>query len=122
MQTIAIVFLILNSLIALFDGVIIHLLKLNLHFYTESKKEHKLHTLRALLFTLILIFLFYFRPSGGWIFFSISLVLLDLFVEIWDIREEEKSRKMISGLSNNEYLLHALAISSRCLALGFWFS
>ena len=122
MQTIALVFLMINSLIAFFDGVLIHLFDKNLHFFHETMKEHKLHTARSFLFTIILIFLFYFKTSGTWLYFCIFLVIFDKVLEIWDIWEEKNSREGLEGLSNIESLLHALAISTRSLAYGFWFS
>ena len=122
MEYVSIVFIILTSIIALFDGILIHLFQLNLHARSETKYEHFLHSLRALFFTLILIFLFYFRPSGFYLYFSLFLILVDVLVEILDIREEGRSRKIFNGLSNSEYLIHALAMSFRCFGIGLWLS
>lgn len=122
MQFIGLVFIIISSLIALIDGIYIHLIELNLHANPETKYEHILHSLRALFFTILLLFLFYYKPTGYWLYFCLFIALLDFIVEVLDIREEGKSRKIFNGLSNNEYLIHALAISARSLGLGLWLS
>ncbi|ULT39100.1 hypothetical protein KRR40_29315 [Niabella defluvii] len=50
--------LVAYSLLALFDGVFLHLYKYRLYEHKESKFEHLTHTIRAILFTGILISLF----------------------------------------------------------------
>lgn len=55
---ISIVLLIAYSILALFDGVFLHLYKYRLYEHKESKFEHLTHTVRAILFTGILIALF----------------------------------------------------------------
>lgn len=52
------ILLISYSLLAVFDGVFLHLYKYRLYQHEESRFEHLTHTIRAVLFTCILISLF----------------------------------------------------------------
>lgn len=119
---ISLFFLLLTSFVSLIDGMYFHIIKLNLHYHEETKKEHLLHTLRALLFSLILGLIFYGGARGVWLWLGLLIVGIDFVLEILDIKEEGQSRKIFNGLSNNEYLLHALAISFRSITYGLWFS
>lgn len=63
---ISIILLIAYSLLALFDGVFLHLYKYRLYEHKESKFEHLTHTVRAVLFTGILIALFINIEDNRW--------------------------------------------------------
>lgn len=121
-QYLSIIFLILASVISIIDGLYFHLFKLNLQFHPETRKEHLLHSFRALFFTLVVAILFYGNAQGSWLIFGLLIAGVDFVIEVLDILEEGKSRKQFNGLSNNEYLLHALAITFRSLSYGLWFS
>ncbi len=122
MLELSLVLLSIHSLIAFYDGVILHIFKFNLHYHQETRFEHLLHSFRALLFSLILIFLFILKPEGVWLYFAILLLALDFVLEIIDIKTEGLSRLKLGGLPNNEYLLHALAITTRVAAISLWLS
>lgn len=121
-QHFSIMFLILASIVSIFDGLYFHILKLNLQFHSETRKEHLLHSFRALFFTLIVGIVFYGNAYGLWLIFGLLIIGVDFVIEVLDIKEEGVIREKFDGLSNNEYLLHALAMTFRSLSYGFWFS
>lgn len=105
---ISIILLIAYSLLALFDGVFLHLYKYRLHEHKESKFEHLTHTIRAILFTGILISLFINIENNSLFLFGIALVLADIVTLIIDAYTEKDSRKFMGGLPRWEYIIHLL--------------
>lgn len=100
--------LILFMLLATYDGFYLHIWKYKLFNHRESVFEHKTHTIRAILFPLIVWFLFLdTSPVGFWI--GITLVLLDLIVLGIDAYAEGDSRKFMGGLPRWEYIVHLFA-------------
>ena len=115
------IFLLLFMILGLYDGVYLHIWKYQLHTREESYFEHKTHTIRAILFPLIVWFLFINSDSiSFWI--GISLVILDLITLGIDAFSEKDSRESIGGLPRWEYTLHLFAngfhFSSIALFLG----
>ncbi|MFT5822641.1 MAG: hypothetical protein ACI8ZM_003897 [Crocinitomix sp.] len=97
--------LILFAILATFDGVYLHIWKFELFNHPDSKLEHKTHTARAILFPLIIWFLFIQQDTASfWI--GISFVLLDLFVLAMDAWTEKDSRQASGGLPRWEYIIH----------------
>jgi len=95
-------------LLATYDGFYLHIWKYKLFNQKESIFEHKTHTIRAILFPLIVWFLFLeTSPIGFWI--GIALVLLDLIVLGIDAYAEGDSRKFMGGLPRWEYIVHLFA-------------
>ena len=92
-------------IIATYDGLYLHLWKYELFKRNESKFEHKTHTVRAVLFPLILWFLFINEDSISF-WFGISLFIIDLIILGIDAFSEKDSRKSIGGLPRWEYILH----------------
>lgn len=94
--------------LATYDGFYLHIWKYKLFNHKESVFEHKTHTIRAILFPLIVWFLFLeTSPIGFWI--GIALVLLDLIVLGIDAYAEGDSRKFMGGLPRWEYIVHLFA-------------
>ena len=92
----------------MYDGIYLHLWKYQLHTREESYFEHKTHTIRAILFPLIVWFLFINNDSlSFWI--GISLVAIDLLTLGIDAFSEQDSRKDIGGLPRWEYIIHLFA-------------
>lgn len=105
---ISIVLLIAYSLLALFDGVFLHLYKYRLYEHKESKFEHLTHTVRAILFTGILVALFINIENNKLFLFGIALVIADIVTLIIDAYTEKDSRTFMGGLPRWEYIIHLL--------------
>lgn len=105
---ISIVLLIAYSLLALFDGVFLHLYKYRLHDHKESRFEHLTHTIRAFLFLGILISLFINIENNSLFLFGIAMVVADIVTLIIDAYTEKDSRKFMGGLPRWEYIIHLL--------------
>jgi hypothetical protein len=105
---ISIVLLIAYSLLALFDGVFLHLYKYRLYEHKESKLEHLTHTIRAILFTGILISLFINIENNNLFVFGAILVVADIITLIIDAYVEKDSRTFMGGLPRWEYIIHLL--------------
>lgn len=109
--TLAYLCLALFALLGFFDGFYLHIWKYKLYTYPESKFEHITHTLRALLFPLILILLF--KNEGNQLFYIIGLMLvgIDMVILLVDAYSEKDSRAFMGGLPRWEYIIHLVANS-----------
>jgi len=107
----SLVFLILFSGLAFFDGIVFHLWKYKLYKYSETIYEHKLHAIRATIFPFVLIGLFLFDIKGWLYGVILILALIDLIVQIMDMWEEKEARIRFGGLSSAEYILHVTLTS-----------
>ena len=100
--------LLLFMVLATYDGLYLHIWKYGLFNQKESVFEHKTHTVRAILFPLIVWFLFLSTAQiGFWI--GVILVLLDIIVLGIDAYAEGDSRKFMGGLPRWEYIIHLFA-------------
>lgn len=97
------------ALLALYDGFYLHIFKYQLHNHLESKKEHLTHTIRAVLFSAILYFLFLKQDCPTSFYIGITLVFADIIVLGIDAFMEAESRKFMGGLPRWEYILHLFA-------------
>lgn len=100
------VLIILFSILAVYDGLYLHIFKYRLHNHTESRTEHFTHTLRAIFFPAILYFLFLQQDCQISFIIGIVAVILDLLVLGIDAYIEKDSRKFMGGLPRWEYILH----------------
>lgn len=105
--TIATVLLVLFSLLAISDGLYLHLIKYRLYGHEESKFEHLTHTIRALLFPAILYFLF-LSQNATTFYFGLVVVLLDVLTLVIDAYVEKDSRQFMGGLPRWEYIIHLM--------------
>lgn len=97
--------LIVFMILATYDGAYLHLWKYELFNQKESQFEHETHTIRALLFPIIVWLLFIETTLiGFWI--GLTLVTLDLIVLGIDAYSEKESREFMGGLPKGEYILH----------------
>jgi len=103
-------FLFSFMILALYDGIYLHLWKFELFRRKESALEHNIHTLRAVLFPIIVYFIFIDTSKLGFCL-GISFFLLDLIVLAYDAFVEEDSRNFMNGLPRWEYILHLFANS-----------
>lgn len=98
--------LVLFAILAIFDGFYLHIFKYQLHNHSESKFEHLTHTLRAILFPLIVYYLFIKQDGSTSFFIGILFVILDLLILAIDAYVEKDSRVFMGGLPRWEYILH----------------
>jgi hypothetical protein len=100
------VLLLLFSVLALYDGLYLHILKYKLQNHSKSKTEHYTHTLRAVFFPLILYFLFLKQDCTASFIIGVTIVTLDILVMAIDAFIEKDSREFMGGLPRWEYMLH----------------
>ena len=101
--------LILFMVLATYDGFYLHLFKYGLFNREESFFEHKTHTIRAILFPLIIWFLIVDETSVVSFWIGIALVILDLMILAIDAYSEKESRSFMGGLPKWEYIVHLFA-------------
>lgn len=94
--------------LAFADGFVLHLWKYRLFAYAETRYEHLLHTMRALIFPLLAWSFFAVNLRGILLLAALSLAGLDLVVQFLDMFEEYRARKRFGGLSSLEYSLHVV--------------
>jgi hypothetical protein len=111
-----IVFMILGTI----DGLYFHLWRDRLHTRAASRDEHRVHTLRTILFVALLPTLFLWQTAGALLWVGLFVLLLDQGLELWDMFTEKGSRADLGGLSTSEYVLHMSSSTARgaALALG----
>lgn len=98
--------LVLFAILATYDGFYLHIWKYQLFQREESVFEHKTHTIRAVLFPLIIWSLFLNETSWIGFLLGIVLVLIDLIVLGIDAYSEKESRSFMGGLPKWEYIIH----------------
>lgn len=101
----SIVLLIAFVILAMFDGVYLHLIRYKLYAHAESRNEHISHTIRAILFPALLWFL-YLGTNDTAFYLGMTVVLLDIIVLGADAYMEKDSRAFMGGLPRWEYILH----------------
>jgi hypothetical protein len=116
MFTAALICLEVFAAVAMIDGLYFHLMKYRLFARPDSQYEHRLHTLHALMFPILVLFLFLRDVSGQFLWIVVGLVAIDFGVEMLDVVCERASRAAIGGLSSSEYAVHVVAITSRVAA------
>ncbi len=108
--------LLLFMILATYDGFYLHIFKYELFNHKESYFEHKIHTIRAVLFPIIVWFLFINTTSFGfWV--AIIAILIDLIVLAMDAYSEKESRTFMGGLPRWEYIIHLFANSFHFAAI-----
>ncbi|MDB4293210.1 hypothetical protein N9954_07340 [Maribacter sp.] len=114
--------LVMFMVLATYDGFFLHLWKYQLFNRKESAFEHKTHTIRAVLFPLIVWLLFLNETSWLGFLIGVLLVILDLIVLGVDAYSEKESRSFMGGLPKWEYIIHlfsnAFHFSAIILVLG----
>jgi hypothetical protein len=105
----------LLAVLALVDGVFVHLIREQLHRRPDTRLEHLIHTGRAFAFPPILWFFF----GGANLVLGIAFLVVDQVLEIADMAIERRSRAYSGGLRTSEYLLHGGALTLRGAAIAF---
>lgn len=101
--------LVLFMVLATYDGFYLHIWKYRLFDRQESLFEHKTHTIRAILFPLIVWLLFINETNFSLFLTGIALVVLDVIVLGIDAYHEKESRSFMGGLPKWEYIIHLFA-------------
>ena len=116
-RDLAVLLLVPLGLLAAVDGLYLHLWRLRLHERPECRREHLLHTVRALLFPPSLALLYGLESAGLALWLGVALVVADTALEGWDTFEEPASRKALGGLAASEALLHVVLVTLRAASL-----
>lgn len=111
--------LVLFMLLATYDGFYLHIWKYRLFDRKESVFEHKVHTVRAILFPLIVWLLFINETSFLGFIIGISLVLIDILALAIDAYHEKESRSFMGGLPKWEYIVHLFSNAFHFAAILF---
>lgn len=96
------------TLIASIDGLYFHLFRYRLYARPDSRYEHWLHTINAVLFVPLTALLYCAQPLGLWRQLTLALFIVSVLLEVMDVRCEEQSRRSLGGLTTSEYLMHFL--------------
>lgn len=104
---IMIVLLSLFAMLGMYDGFYLHIFKYELYAHQESRNEHLIHTIRGILFPIIL-YSCYIATSPGWFYFGMLILLIDVIITIIDAYMEKDSRTFMGGLPRWEYIIHLL--------------
>lgn len=102
-----IVLLSLFAILGMYDGFYLHIYKYRLYDHKESRNEHLTHTVRGILFPVIL-YCCYLTSSPGWFFAGLAVLGLDIIVTVVDAYMESDSRTFMGGLPRGEYIIHLL--------------
>jgi hypothetical protein len=94
-------------ILGFYDGFYLHLWKYELFNHKDSIYEHKTHTIRAILFPII-IWLLFINTDVTSFWAGILIVIIDLIVLGVDAYSEKDSRKFMDGLPQQEYLIHLI--------------
>ena len=94
--------------IASVDGLYFHLYRYRLYLRPDSRYEHRLHTVNAVLFVPLTALLYCTEPRGLWRLLALALFAASVVIEILDVRCEKESRRTLGGLTTTEYLMHFL--------------
>jgi hypothetical protein len=94
------------AILAVIDGFYLHIFKYQLFNHKESKVEHLTHTIRAILFPLIVYCLFITQNCQTGFYWGILFVSIDIMVLGIDAFIEKDSRSFMGGLPRWEYILH----------------
>lgn len=108
--------------LAAVDGIYLHLWRYRLHAREASRREHRIHTIAAVLFVFKLPAVLLWETGGLLLWFGVGLIAVDLGVSLVDMVAEGDSRADLGGLGTGEYVLHMLIMAARgaslALALG----
>jgi hypothetical protein len=102
--------------LAAFDGIYVHLVRLRLHARERSWVEHLFHTASAVLFAPILVTVFLAPTAGLTLWVGVALIALLYAVEALDVQAEQTSRTDLGGVSRGELWVHVAAFTSRTVA------
>ncbi|NCS92462.1 MAG: hypothetical protein GW761_01525 [Leptospira sp.] len=92
------------------DAILLHLWKYQLYKNKDTRKEHLLHSIRAVIFPIVVLGLLVFQLEGFYLYGFLLILIFDLGFQIWDMWIEKEARTRFGGLSSLEYTIHGLLI------------
>jgi hypothetical protein len=92
------------------DAILLHIWKFQLYKWKDTAKEHKIHAIRSVLFPFLILGILIFQFKGILLVGFLSIVFIDLLVQIWDMWIEREARTRFQGLSSLEYTIHGILI------------
>lgn len=110
------------AILAIIDGFYLHIFKYQLFNHEESKFEHLTHTVRAILFPLIVYFLFITQNCLTSFYLGVLFVFIDILVLAIDAFVEKDSRSFMGGLPRWEYILHLFVNGFHFASLAVFFA
>lgn len=102
----------LFTIVAMIDGVYLHLWRYRLYARAEARGEHALHAARAVLFVPALVWVFTGDTSGLVLWLGLAAIAVDFVIQILDTRFEADSRSFQGGLPRGEMAVHVVAALS----------
>ncbi|TGN09363.1 hypothetical protein [Leptospira ilyithenensis] len=105
------ILIVIYAMFGFFDAIILHLWKFQLYKFRETRKEHILHTVRSILFPIIILGMLVFQLQGIFLYLFLAIVVFDLLFQAWDMWIEREARQRFEGLSSLEYTIHGILIS-----------
>jgi hypothetical protein len=104
-------------LLGALDGIYFHLRRYRLFAFPESRREHVLHTVRAVLVLPPLALLYLADAAGLCLWAAAAAIGVDQLMLALDLREEATSRRRFGGLAPAEYQIHVVANGLHGVAL-----
>jgi hypothetical protein len=99
------------------DGLYFHLQRYRLFAHAESRYEHWLHSVRAILLLPPLTLLYLADSTGWYLWAAAACIAADQVALVLDLRAEATSRRAFGGLSAAEYQIHVAANGLHAVAL-----
>jgi len=115
-------FLAVHAALGLLDGVYLHLWRYRLHAHPSSQREHRWHTLRAVLFPFMVATLYLAPPTGWMLWTGVAIVAVDLAILLADVIDEPDSRAPMGGLPGREYMLHVVLVTAHIASVTLLFA
>jgi len=109
--------LLVFMLLGTVDGLYLHLWRYRLYARPASRREHRYHTVAAVLFAATLPAVFLWETAGLLLWTGVALIGADMVVSLADMLAERDSRAGLGGLSRGEYVLHMVIMMAKASAL-----
>lgn len=122
MYTASVVLLFAFLAIAGADGFYFHFYKYRLHRRRDSRLEHLMHTVNAVLLPLCTIPLLLADAHGAWLWAAVAVNAGAFAVESVDVLSEKTSRRYLGGLTRTEYWMHFTMSGLRWMHVGLAFA
>jgi hypothetical protein len=99
------------------DGVYFHLRRFELFAQAESRSEHLVHTVRAILLLPTIALLYLLEPAGTLLLVAALVIVADGAALFADLLIEQRSRVRLGGIPHAEYVIHVLANGLHAVSL-----
>lgn len=102
--------------LALFDGLYLHLWRFRLFARPETRREHAIHTVRAVLGAVALVLVFRGDTVGPTLWLGATMLAFDTAIGVWDVVEETRARGFQGGVPRAEAAIHIIANTTHVAA------